>query len=688
MSVTFTEARNKRSWAKGSLTKVATQVKLMQAYETVDLDEELLRKQIESLVKADEVFQVNHQLMYELDESVTEQQFDGELAEHHSTLTKVKKGIRVLLNCCEVEDQVGILEDALEAMERATGNVHCVQDESELARAIQLVNKFRESRTRPGASGIERYKDIRDDALKRLKTIQLSQKHSKALSEPPKVTITKEVQRTSSNLKLPQFSGSMLTFHEFAGLFHDLISKEKGLTDNEKICHLLQSMSTPETKDFVESAMAYSDRTFDSVFQRLRDRYDRKRVVHALHLEELFMWKRTTFGNLRSQIDAENDHLERHTRGLERTGGYTAQQLTAARFESRMDETLLPHWKKFTADSDKIPTDDTLKLFFKTQREYAVDDTIPARAEDRPSPVKQKPPRQQPHRTVLATQPSPSKPPDKCQYCHSDHSLFHCVSFKQKDIRQRRDWAKAENLCFNCLGSGHRVGECYSKGRCRECRDKHHTLLHDKSNPDQFNDSAPGATINLANPHPSGHSSFSLPSTAVVTVKARGIVQKARAQLDSGATISLISRNLANTLKAKRLPNSGTEILGVGGSCRSPHQVEVILVGNGGEEIAAHLHVVEVIPPTESNADVSRIFNLPFLSGLDLSDPEYTSASRIDILLDMGLANSCSREGVKRAANRSLKAENTVFGWVVGGHDSVKIKGLFPSPVVLEFLQP
>lgn len=153
--------------------------------------------------------------------------------------------------------------------------------------------------------------------------------------------------------------------------------------------------------------------------------------------------------------------------------------------------------------------------------------------------------------------------------------------------------------------------------------------------------------------------------------------------MDSGATISLVSRSLANTIKARWIPNSGTQICGVGGTFNSSHQVEITLIGNEGELFDSIFHVVDSIPSMSSRANVKQAFSLPFLSNLQLADPLYTSSAHIDILLDMGTTNRCSKDGVLHSHDRSLKAKNTVFGWTVGGHHTQLHQSSSSSPTSL-----
>lgn len=161
------------------------------------------------------------------------------------------------------------------------------------------------------------------------------------------------------------FDGDLTRWAENWGIISAIIDREPDLTDNEKNCHLLQSMGTPETKAVVEGAIAYTDKTYRQVVERVREAFERKRVTHALHLKALFPPTTQTFGNRRSELNLELDRLERHTRGLAQSDGYSAEQIVAAMFEGRMDPSILPQWKKYTASSKNVPTASALKLFLK-----------------------------------------------------------------------------------------------------------------------------------------------------------------------------------------------------------------------------------------------------------------------------------------------------------------------------------
>lgn len=54
-----------------------------------------------------------------------------------------------------------------------------------------------------------------------------------------------------------------------------------------------------------------------------------------------------------------------------------------------------------------------------------------------------------------------------CSICNKDHYVNQSDKFREMDEQQRKNEARKQNLCFNCLRKGHGVNQCPSTGRCR-----------------------------------------------------------------------------------------------------------------------------------------------------------------------------------------------------------------------------
>ena len=82
-----------------------------------------------------------------------------------------------------------------------------------------------------------------------------------------------------------------------------------------------------------------------------------------------------------------------------------------------------------------------------------------------------------------------NKPSDKirnaiiyeCAVCKKGkHHPMECAELLANNPEKRWVLARRNKLCFNCLKFGHPRTTCRSEGRCSQCRNKHHSLLHTK----------------------------------------------------------------------------------------------------------------------------------------------------------------------------------------------------------------
>ena len=66
-----------------------------------------------------------------------------------------------------------------------------------------------------------------------------------------------------------------------------------------------------------------------------------------------------------------------------------------------------------------------------------------------------------------------------CSFCGDPHSTESCRALQRLPVSSRRSWARREQVCFRCLGRGHRCSECEEDRNCEECgSDRHASLLH------------------------------------------------------------------------------------------------------------------------------------------------------------------------------------------------------------------
>ena len=72
-----------------------------------------------------------------------------------------------------------------------------------------------------------------------------------------------------------------------------------------------------------------------------------------------------------------------------------------------------------------------------------------------------------------------------CWFCvETSHKLLDCSKFAKLPVKKRSEFVKTKRLCYKCLGSRHKTGDCKRKNTCtvQGCTGMfHHTLLHRQS---------------------------------------------------------------------------------------------------------------------------------------------------------------------------------------------------------------
>ena len=109
--------------------------------------------------------------------------------------------------------------------------------------------------------------------------------------------------------------------------------------------------------------------------------------------------------------------------------------------------------------------------------------------------------------------------------------------------------SKTHGPCYNCLSPRHKSTDCKSKHTAAESAEDCTILLHKHANADRPQ-SSDGTTVHLQKVV-DRKATCVLPQMANVTANS-GLHQKARTQLDSGTSVSLITAKLANTLPAEK----------------------------------------------------------------------------------------------------------------------------------------
>ncbi|GFW45501.1 DUF1758 domain-containing protein [Trichonephila clavipes] len=202
------------------------------------------------------------------------------------------------------------------------------------------------------------------------------------------------------------------------------------------------------------------------------------------------------------------------------------------------------------------------------------------------------------------------------------------------NVNERWQVVQNNNLCTNCLRSNHRLDTCRTGFSCKNCSERHHTLLHIYSVSPSA-DTQANSVVTVSNNCTQLAEGHVLLSTALINVKSKhGQQITCRALIDNASQNSLISKQYDDRLKLP-LKHTNHKLVGVNetfaetslystnfefSSCVSSNkfQVKALLVSK----------VTSAMP----NFPI-KYHEWPHIKDLTLADPTFYIENEIDILL-------------------------------------------------------
>jgi len=236
---------------------------------------------------------------------------------------------------------------------------------------------------------------------------------------------------------------------------------------------------------------------------------------------------------------------------------------------------------------------------------------------DRPKPPSSKP--SSPRRSTQS----------HCPLCGELHSLGRCSTFSSYDVDKRNKTVRDKKLCLNCLGEGHGCRTCPSRFACRTCGGRHHTLLHrERETSTNPTTSAAVLTSRVDTPTRGVASLYS----AMVAFQCGRRTVMARALLDAGASLSMITENLANNLGLTRI-HDPIHISGIAGTtnCNFVVKSDLLSVDSRFKLNGVTFTVIPRLEPARKPEKALQILNTPELRHYSLADPDL--GGRVDIIL-------------------------------------------------------
>ena len=482
-----------------------------------------------------------------------------------------------------------------------------------------------------------------------------------------------------SALAIPKFDGKIQGWVPFWQEFEHAIHKKTDIEDTVKMVYLKQAITDPGLQTTITD-LGIEDGSYAAAIKLLHNRYDKPRVMHRLVCESLRDLKSSQKISLTEMADSAQHILLGFTR-LKQLG--VSETITSL-VESAMGSELKEQWLNYTSSFKETPPAEKVIEFLRMRADREDDLT-----KSKPHYAPQERSKQKPYKknkgmvasVPIASNPVAPSPPAvtsspmsqpkreyvpckyNCTLCSEKHYCYHCDKFKAFSPKQRQEHVARNSLCQNCLKPGHTSEQCRSLYKCAVCKLKHNSLLHD--------DSAALASPALGLASASAIIPDGLLMTANVLVTGtNGITHTARAFIDGGSSVTLISAKLKTALALKPTGQK-MSIDGVGSFVGETQHPMVHLTLSSPRDKAWEKHITAISMPKVIRdlplKDASITTSMPHLQNLVLADPLYHKVGPIDMLLGLDVFPYIFKSGKEEGPPNTPVAWDTVFGWTVLG---------------------
>ena len=332
----------------------------------------------------------------------------------------------------------------------------------------------------------------------------------------------------------------------FWARFRSSVHDNCNLDDNQKLTYLREAIKDPQVTPLLFRATETAGQ-YQELVTILKERYDQRRLIHQAHTMAIVNAPVIKHGN-HVELCSFIDNLEHSLSSLVDSGQHTIEAVWTSIVAGKLNKRLEEEWLKYSDDTKKVPEIKTMVEFLKKQLQYIPKATIQQSKTEVKSEQSFKRSKASVHPVNLQQESLNS-----CTSCGGEkHPLYLCPSYKAMTPDQKQSHVRSHNLCFNCLYPGHKIKNCKNTGKCHKCSKSHHTSLHREIPTVTANQSsATTQDSRKASDTVSINASFSLlepmlqMTSQVILEGPDGKQLLVRALLDSGASISLVTRRVA-----------------------------------------------------------------------------------------------------------------------------------------------
>ena len=624
--------------------------------------EALEEEEDEDLIEADEVFQKEHTKMYE------------QVTRVICKLTAIKK----------VESLLSILEKQLAQLELQ----QAAEPDKEFSSCFKPLDRLAEQIQKDRI-------DAEHDLTQQADALTTRMLQAKAARKPDvKPAVISSAYSKNFDMPrvgLPNFDGELTSWAGFWGRYKPAVHENEKLTESIKMAVLMDLVKDPGITEYLMAANDGKPGRYDEAIRVLMERYNRPRQVHQIYCQQLV--NLPPIQGTSAEISRSVDTVFSAVTGLRGSEQGSTDYIATSLVASILPEQLRTEWESKTEDIKGVPHIDKWIAFMRkkatkaSQQQKVVLQPAETPQLRYPKDKKKRPTKEG---KVYASQgeatsngdhdykPSRSKSKQpkaagygriQCTLCNSAHHVFQC---KDMTVTQRREHTQGASLCFNCLRTGHAVKDCQSSFRCRLCKKTHNTLLHTEST------STP-ATVNHVVLNSQGSSDATPPpqqkerllmTSQVYLTTSEGEKIPARAMLDSGAAISVLSSRMMTQLHLPKTKEWMT-VSGVESQKNSPARptanITVSSITSAGWNASVKVVILPKVTVDLPRHDLTAVKKMPHLQGLALADPHFHQPRRVDLILDSDVFDEILLPRKIEGPPATPSAWETRLGWAVMG---------------------
>jgi hypothetical protein len=549
-------------------------------------------------------------------------------------------------NINSIKTRENAVRDALDefnkVQEQIEDNVSIAELEAQTNERIEFENIYFETMTAI-ATAIESYDKTKVAATNNNQSSTAIQSHQNSKINLPVIQI-------------PEFSGHFEKWLSFRDVFQSLIHNNNNLNSIEKM-HYLKSSLSGDALHTIEN-LAISGANYDEAWSLLEKRYGNERLIVQAHIRKILnspAINKCTAASLRQLSDDVRSNLAA-LKALNRPVQHWDDILVTI-IPDKLDFHSNREWQGKLGN--EMPDSKTLLDFLESRYQHVA--SITASSANQTSQEKSGQNKSSKHQSssnsVIINKQS-------CAFCKkTNHSLHQCTSFLRLSTDEKLKQVISLKLCENCLRGNHSTANCKSNNTCRDCKNRHHTLLHGTKT--QINDLVPStSTVS----HCNAQHSENLLLTAVVLVKdCHEKYHQCRALLDAGSQSNFITRHLTNKLKLKTIPITH-KIIGINAQPSNVTESVNINIKSICSDYGSNLNCL-VLSKITGNLPLASFSKegLRIPQHLELADKAFNVKGPIDLLLGTGLFLSLLKDGQISLQNGHLRLQNTHLGWVLGG---------------------